>query len=231
MLRDRLGLDLGRGLALEHRLGGQLRVGRAGTAGSEDDAVLDAQRGSGHTELRAGGLDEDAARFGAGEPQGRSGFFDGTAPRGDAFVGSARSIPGNHLDARQVDLQLVGDDLGERGHDPLADLHLAGEGRHRAVGVDAQPAVEQAVLLQAPGKGLGSLGEPASEGRESEAYGERGGLLEETTPRDASAGPGAHGDISFAARWTARTIRLCVPQRQRFPASASRISASVGCGF
>ena len=44
--------------------------------------------------------------------------------------------------------------------------------------------------------------------------------IEESAPRDALAIPGAHGDISFAARWIARTIRLCVPQRQRLPASA-----------
>ena len=35
----------------------------------------------------------------------------------------------------------------------------------------------------------------------------------------------------FAARWIARTMRLCVPQRQKFAPSALRICASVGCGF
>src|SRR5262249_32984983 len=58
-----------------------------------------------------------------------------------------------------------------------------------------------------------------------EGHRERGGPLEEVAPGDA-----AHGDISVAARWIARRIRLCAPQRQRLPASASRIWGSVGRG-
>ena len=42
---------------------------------------------------------------------------------------------------------------------------------------------------------------------------------------------GAHVAISLEARSIARTIRLWLPQRQRLPASASRICASVGFGF
>ena len=41
----------------------------------------------------------------------------------------------------------------------------------------------------------------------------------------------AHGCIARAARRTARRMRACVPQRQRWMASASPISSSVGCGF
>ena len=37
--------------------------------------------------------------------------------------------------------------------------------------------------------------------------------------------------ISFAARSTARTMRLCEPQRQRLPSSASFTSRLVGAGF
>ena len=102
----------------------------------------------------------------------------------------------------------------------MTDLHLAGERGHRSVRIDAQPAVEHAVLLKAPGKGRGRLGEAPSERSNREAHRECGSLLEKAAPRDALAVAGAHGDISLAARWIARTIRLCVPQRQRFPTSA-----------
>src|SRR4029078_5731254 len=44
----------------------------------------------------------------------------------------------------------------------------------------------------------------------------------------------AHGLLLYAmrsaARLTARTMRRCVPQRQRLPASAARVSSSLGFG-
>ena len=48
--------------------------------------------------------------------------------------------PWTIADALEVDVELVGGDLRERGADALAELDLAAEDRHRAVGVDAQPA-------------------------------------------------------------------------------------------
>src|SRR5713226_8820364 len=230
VLGSGLGLRLGRGLAFEHRVRGELPIGGAGAAGREDDAVLDSQGRHLCAELRGGRLQQDAACLGAGETQRRSRFFDRAAARGDAFVRGARGVARNHVDAREIDLELVADDLGERGHDPLADLHLAGERGHGAVRVDTQPAVEHAIFLQASRQRRRRLGEPASERREREAHSECCGLFEKAAPRDALELAGAHGDISFAARWIARTIRLCVPQRQRLPASACRISGSVGCG-
>src|SRR5204863_2266098 len=108
--------------------------------------------------------------------------LDGAAARGDAFVGGPRGVSRDHFDAAEVDVQLVSGDLGQRGHDALADLYLAGERGYRAVRVDAKPTVEHAVLLQASRQRRGRLGESAGERRERESHRESSGLLQEPAP-------------------------------------------------
>ena len=228
----RLRLRLAGGFALERRFAGQFAVGRSPASGRRYDAVLDPQRGRRHGELRGCGLDEDRARLGAGGTQGRPGVLDGAAAGSHSLVGSGRGVARDHRHPGEIDVELIRHDLRERRHDALSDLHLAGEGGDAAVGVDAQPSVEIAIGLQAPRKLRShrrrTLREGAGERSERETHRERRSPPEEPAPRDRS---GAHGDISFAARWMARMIRPWVPQRQRFPASARRMSASLGCGF
>src|SRR5262249_52420014 len=55
-----------------------------------------------------------------------------------------------------------------------------------------------------------------------------------TDERVAAGNPDVHGHLPphvCAARWTARTMRAWVPQRQRFSASAFLMSASLGLLF
>src|SRR5262249_2670051 len=126
-----------------------------------------------------------------------------------------------HLDALVGDVELVGCNLRERGEDALAELALAGEDRHGAVGVDADPAIEHAIGLKTAGQARRLLRDHA--GRpETEADDNRAGGLEKLSALHA---------ISFAARCTARTMRLCVPQRQKLADNAFLICASVGFGF
>ena len=66
--------------------------------------------------------------------------------------GRPAGVAGDHLDAVERQVELLGRDLGERGQDALAELDLAGEDGRGAVGVDADPAVELAVVLQAAGQ-------------------------------------------------------------------------------
>src|SRR2546426_8241 len=51
---------------------------------------------------------------------------------------------------------------------------------------------------------------------------------EKVTAREAARG---HERSAWAARWTARTMRLCEAQRQRWPSSAALICASLGRGL
>src|SRR5262249_19613684 len=109
------------------------------------------------------------------------------------------------LDPLEVDIQLVGGDLGERGADALTQLDLAGEDRGRAVGIDAQPGVEAAIAVEAAWQRRG-LGERGARRQREADHGRAG--------REELASRGVHDRISVAARWTARTIRLCEAQRQ-----------------
>ena len=56
---------------------------------------------------------------------------------------------------RQV--ELFRRDLRQRRDDALAELDLAGEDRRVAVGVDADPGVEHAVVIEAAGQPCGLL--------------------------------------------------------------------------
>ena len=66
--------------------------------------------------------------------------------------GRAAGVAGDHVDARERQIELLGGDLRERGQDALPELDLAGEHGGVAVGVDAQPGIEHAVGLQAAGQ-------------------------------------------------------------------------------
>jgi len=56
------------------------------------------------------------------------------------------------MDARERQIELLGRDLGERRHDALPELDLAGEHGRAAVRIDADPGVEHPVGLQAARK-------------------------------------------------------------------------------
>src|SRR6185295_4448287 len=91
-----------------------------------------------------------------------------------------------------------------------ADLDLAGRDLNDAVRAEPQPLRQPPVGLQA-------------------ARQRRPAAVDNVI---AETWASAHGVASsFAARSTARTMRLCAPQRQRLRSSASRTCASVGLGL
>src|SRR6185503_11920574 len=124
--------------------------------------------------------------------------------------------------ALQIDVELVGCNLRQRSADALAELDLAGEDGHGAVRVDAQPGIEHAITAEAAGQARRGRGLGECVERKRDDQGAAG--LEEVAAR-------GHDCISFAAFCTARTMRLCDAQRQRWPLSARRISSLVGRGF
>jgi len=71
------------------------------------------------------------------------------AARRVAFVRRACGIGSDERDARRLDDELLGRDLDQRRLDPLAELRLAGEHRDRAVRIDANPRIEQRIVLEA----------------------------------------------------------------------------------
>src|SRR5579883_3177041 len=162
-----------------------------------------------------------------------------------ALIGRQGRIGSHDFQRRKGYIELLGRDLLECRLEALAQLGLAGERRDRAVRIDSYPGIQ-----------IGRALEARRQGWRREAWRCRGGLLlgegaaqrkaddqRATTGEYASAiedDRGVHralpwlaGDssavsIRCAARRTARRIRICVPQRQRWGASSARISASVG---
>src|SRR5262249_12886648 len=127
--------------------------------------------------------------------------------------------------------------LRQRSEDALPQLDLAGADGGGAVGVDADPGIELAVGREAarqPRRLLRLLRkEPLRIERERDEQRAQSGI--DCAPRNlrAVAEGSVHGQVlppASAARSTARTMRLWVPQRQRLPASAERTSASLGFG-
>ena len=204
-----------------------VRRGRAARRG--DGAVAHRQAGRGDTELRRGSRDEDIARFGAREAQRGAALLHGKAAGGLPFVRRTRGVAADDLDALKIHVELVGRDLRQRGADPLPELDLSGEDRHRAVRIDPEPGVEHAIRVET----CRQRRRPALRERDARSEGEsddeRPARLDEVTARDV--GHDAHDRISLAARCTARTIRLCEAHRQRCPFSACLISSSLGPGF
>src|SRR6185295_8097832 len=96
-----------------------------------------------------GGGKQHLARFRARETYRRAAVLDREAACGHSFVWRERGVSVHHANALQVDVELVGRDLRERGSDALAKLDLAGEDGDSAVGIDAQPRIQHAVVGEA----------------------------------------------------------------------------------
>src|SRR5262249_47995548 len=146
----------------------------------------------------------DRTRLGGYMADGRSGLLDRLAAGGYSLVGACRSGGRKQSHARDVDVELVGSDLGQRGNDALSDLDLARTELDCSIATDAQPLRQPRVALQA------------------------GWQLRGAGSGELSAGRCHAARASLAARSTARTTRLWAPQRQRLRSSAALTSASVG---
>ncbi len=132
---------------------GQLPVGHLAPVGRGNDTVGDGEPGSVDPEALGGEVDEDRPHFCTRKAQRHAAVLDRLAAGGDAFVGSFLGVSGNHVQARQRQVELLGGDLRQRGDDALAELDLAGAHRCAAVGRDANPGVEHAVAIKAARQG------------------------------------------------------------------------------
>ena len=193
----------GRRVAIQRDPVGEFPIARPDIAGPGDRAVLDFERVGPDAELIGRRGEKDLADFRAGLPDGAAGLLHRKTARGDAFVGAARRRGADHLHPADIDIEFVGGDLGECRHDALADLHLSRRDHHLSLGREPDPRRQHRVGREADGQFRGGGG---------------GG-----TCHDAA--------ISAAARNTARTIRLCEPQRQRLRSSAAFTCVLEGFGF
>ena len=141
--------------------------------------------------------------------------------------------------------ELLGRHLNDCGLDALAELGFAGEDRDRAVRFDLDPRIEHGGRFEAAGKlrrrfglcadvlPLGRRG--AQRRRKREAHDQCPAACQKVAPLAIHVHPPfGRPRLAFmspAARSTARRMRMCVPQRQRFVFMCRRISALEGAGF
>ena len=118
-------------------------------------AVGHAERSGIDAKALCGKLDKDCADLRAGKPQRRAAVLDRLAAGGDALVRRLLGVAGNHLHPAQRQVEFLRRDLRQRRHDALAELDLAGADSGVAVGADANPGVEQAVVVEAAGQPCG----------------------------------------------------------------------------
>ena len=224
--RERLRCHLGRCFPIE--IGVEFAIADLAAVRRRDDAVGDLQLIRGHAEPLRREVDQNGASLGACHAQGRAAVLDRLAAGSLTLVRRLAGVAGDHPDASERQIDLLGGDLREGGENTLTQFDLSREDGRGAVGIYANPAVEPAIVLQAPGQPFLTQGKI---GIERESHHERTKPGGETASRESGSVHPQVLPLAWAARSTARMIRLWVPQRQRLPASAARTSGSFGRGL
>ncbi len=192
------------------------------------DAVLHREVGGRNAEALRGALDERAASGGAGPAQLAAALEDRQVRRGQPLVRRARGVAHDHFDLAERNVELVGGELHERGARAGAEIDLADKNRDLVVGRNGEPGVDRFLgdrLRRAQCVGTGGVGE-------READSQNAARLQEDAAVERCL-MDCHGCLphAAAARFTAATMRLWVPQRHRLSASAARMSVSLGLLF
>ena len=143
---------------MEREAGGEGGVGAGGAGGGADEAVGDREGGGGDVELGGGLGEQEEPRLGGGVEKRGAAVLHRVAAGGEALVGRAGGVRGDEADAGGGDVELLGDDLDERGFEALAELGLAGEGGDGAVRADVDPGDEERGGLEAAGELRGAGG-------------------------------------------------------------------------
>ena len=222
------GFGVALAVASRLRSGSEFAVADLAAVRRRDDAVGDLQLIRCHAEPLRREVDQNGASLGACHAQSCAAVLDRLAAGGLTLVRRLAGVAGDHPDASERQIDLLGGDLREGGENALPQFDFSREDGRGAVGVDANPAVELAIVLQAPGQPFLTEGKI---GIERERHHERTKPAGETASRESGSVHRQVLPLAWAARSTARMIRLWVPQRQRLPASAARTSGSLGRGL
>ena len=166
--------------------------------------------------------------------QGRGMELDRRAGDGGALVGHERGVAEDDVDLRDGHVELLGDDLRERGAQTGAEIDVAAERGDTAVAPHREQRLVAFGRVGVHGRRLAGIGRRCRwHGPAHEQHAVR---VEQVPPRARRVGATCHGagsaefDMRSAASCTASRISTCVPQRQRLCESASRTCRSLGCG-
>ena len=205
----------------------QLPKTRAPTIGRNDRAVPHLQLFRADAKPTRRRRDKDAARLGAGRANGAAALLDRLAAERVLLIGSPRRVGGDHADLVESDVEFLRRDLRQRGQDPLPELGLAGEDRHRLIRLQADPSFKPAIVAQAERHICRRLAKHRRgwQRKRRKHHAQRLRDMPAGKPHDA------HRTGSMATFRTALTTRLWMPHRQSWSASASLISSSLGFGL
>ena len=200
------------------------------------DAVDDGEVAGRQRELLGRHVDEHAARFRRGDAHLLAAELDAGRARGAALVHAVRGVAHVDLDGLERHVELLGDDLADGDEQAVAHVHLAEEGRDRAVGIDGDVGGElvgRQRRLRPLSMRLADREERLEAHRHADRHDERAAGLEERAAGERG-GVFHSGHVRLPqpiisdARLTARMMPRCVPHRHFTPSSAVLISASVG---
>src|SRR5439155_7749424 len=194
-----------------------------------DDAIHDRQLVRRSIEALRGEREKRLPRGRRGLTDFRAAARESGAAAGSALIGTHSRVAVDDGDAIGGDAELFGRHLRDRNPQSGADIDLAGVHGHRSVWMDCEEAVDVAGIERLVLR-LRLRARPSWNRRiEREADDERAAGLQEI-----ATGNIHHSLLSDAwaeaARTTARRIRVCVPQRQRLPASARLACSAVAFG-
>src|SRR5947208_6256890 len=106
------------------------------------DTVLHGQLLRRRAETRSGEFEQLLARHGSSLPQLRPSSFNGSTAGRDALIDHLRSVQAGHFDPIERNVELLGDDLCQRGFDAGSQVDLAAKDGNRAVFADGEPGIE-----------------------------------------------------------------------------------------
>ena len=177
----------------------------------------------------------------------RAGIADRAAAVARALVHRLRRRAHDDIEPIERKIELLGRNLRECGPHPGAGLDLAGEEGRGVVGVHRKPGIELIRRRRGEVATRGAGRQPRSRVRrvgpeEGEGDDEPARSPEKPAPAEPGSARSSADRLmhshdrppcyacSRAARSTARTIRICVPQRHRLASRADMMAARVGCG-
>src|SRR5262249_30047326 len=110
--------------------------------GDDNETVTHLQRILRYAKTRGGTFEEDEAGLRPRRPDDGTGDLQAHAAGGVALVGRQLGVALNDRDSREGDIELLRRNLGERSHDPGAQLDFADVDRYRAALIDRKPGID-----------------------------------------------------------------------------------------
>src|SRR6202012_2342577 len=126
-------------VAIQRNVVCEFPIAGARIAGSRQDAIIDIEAVDIDTKTIRCSAQEDLPDLSADMPDREPRMLHGETTGCNAFVGPAGRRCPDHLDTADIDVELVGGDLGQCRYDALSDLDLSRRDHHVSLRGEANP--------------------------------------------------------------------------------------------